>query len=53
VNQGAGRYLTKGGPRSASDADLRAPVMDEDVERFFEECRADGLCRDEPETFDI
>jgi hypothetical protein len=26
--------------------------MDEDVERFFEECRADGLCRDKPETFD-
>jgi len=27
--------------------------MDEVIERFFEECRADGLCRDEPETFDI
>jgi len=27
-------------------------VMDEDVERFFEECRTDGLCRDKPETFD-
>jgi hypothetical protein len=26
--------------------------MDADVERFFEECRADGLCRDNPETFD-
>jgi hypothetical protein len=26
--------------------------MDEDVERFFEECRAEGLCRDKPETFD-
>jgi hypothetical protein len=26
--------------------------VDEDVERFFEECRADGLCRDKPETFD-
>jgi hypothetical protein len=26
--------------------------MDEDVERFFEECRTDGLCRDKPETFD-
>ncbi len=26
--------------------------MDQDVERFFEECRADGLCRDNPENFD-
>jgi hypothetical protein len=26
--------------------------MDEDVERFFEGCRADGLCRDKPDTFD-
>ena len=26
--------------------------MDEDVERFFEECRTDGLCRDSPENFD-
>ena len=25
--------------------------MDEDVERFFEECRADGLSRDNPEAF--
>jgi hypothetical protein len=26
--------------------------MDADVERFFDECRADGLCRDNPENFD-
>jgi hypothetical protein len=26
--------------------------MNEDVERFFEECRADGLCRSNPENFD-
>jgi len=26
--------------------------MDDDVERFFEECRADGLCQDNPENFD-
>jgi hypothetical protein len=26
--------------------------MNEDVERFFEECRADGLCRGNPENFD-
>jgi hypothetical protein len=26
--------------------------MDADVESFFEECRAHGLCRDTPENFD-
>jgi hypothetical protein len=26
--------------------------MDQDVERFFEECRADGLSRDNPEAFE-